>query len=69
MEPSYDVDVNAPRPLSVLPVPLMFTTRKEPSSRALTEEGNQPVGIDPANFHASPDFSTTAMALVPAQAT
>ena len=42
----------APLPLSVLPVPLMLTTRSEPSSITLMADGNQPVGTDPADLPA-----------------
>src|SRR5205807_926431 len=68
-DPSYCRELNAPFGAAVLPTPLMLITRSAPSLSTATPEGNHPVGSAPANFHSCPAGRTTAMALLPPQAT
>src|SRR5450631_3750831 len=53
-EPSYARELNAPFLLSVLPTPLIFNTRNEPSAASATVEGNHAVGTAPATRHLPP---------------
>src|SRR5450759_3964466 len=68
-DPSYTFELNVPFLSAVLPIPLIFSTRSEPSAASATAEGNHAVGIAPATCQMPAAWRTTAIALFPPQAT
>src|ERR1017187_8807979 len=68
-DPSYTFELNVPFLTAVLPTPLMFKTRSEPSPASASAEGNHAVGMAPATCHLPPLSPSTAIALFPPHAT
>src|SRR5690242_3613751 len=68
-EPSNWSELKLPFPLEVLPTPLMLRTRREPSEATARPDGNHPAGSAPSTFHFLLSRETTAIALLPPQAT